>query len=61
MMSVEDAYEILEEYVTADNEALDLAFGIGGWTIETAKAILYYYTGWRNFEGFMDEIREEDE
>ena len=61
MMTFEEAYSILEDYVTDNTEALDLAFSIGGCTIETAEAILYYYTGWHNFDGFLDEIRGEDE
>lgn len=61
MMTVEEAYEILETYVTDNAEALDLAFGIDGWSLETAEAILSYYTGWHNFEGFLNEIRGEDE
>lgn len=61
MMNFETAYDLLSEYVTEDTEALDLAFAIGGRTVETAEAILYYYTGWHNFEGYLAEINGEDE
>ena len=61
MMNFETAYDLLAEYVTEDTAALDLAFAIGGRTVETAEAILYYYTGWHNFEGYLAEINGEDE
>ena len=60
-INFESAYDLLAEYVTEDTEALNLAFAIGGHTVETAEAILYYYTGSRNFEGFLAEINGEDE
>ena len=61
MMNFETAYDLLAEYVTDNTEALNLAFAIGGHTVETAEAILYYYTGWHSFEGYLAEINSEDE
>ena len=55
-----DLYDILCEMVDVKPEALDLAFGISGCSIDTAKDILFYYTGWHNFEGFLEEIFEEN-
>ena len=49
MINFETAYDFLAEYFTDSTEALDLAFAIGGRTIETAEAILYYYTGCHSF------------
>ena len=61
MMNFETAYDLLAEYVTENTEALDLAFAVGGCTVGTAEAILYYYTGWHSFEGYLAEINGEDE
>ena len=61
MINFETAYNFLAEYFADSTEALDLAFAVGGRTIETAEAILYYYTGWHSFEGYLAEINGEDE
>ena len=58
-MSFEEMYNILEDYVTSNFEALDLAFSIGGHNKETAENILFYFTGWHNFEGFLGEGEDE--
>ena len=55
-MNWEEMYDILLDSVGVSKEALDLAFSIGGCNIETATHILYYYTGWRSFEGYMEEM-----
>lgn len=57
-MTYETAYEILADTLCIDTDALDLAFAIGGCNIETAERILFYYTGWKTFEGFLT---QEDE
>lgn len=51
-------YDILRDYCWDNEEALDLAFAIGGRNEETACAILYYYTGWHSFEGFLAELED---
>ena len=60
-MSFEEMYDFLAEVVGVSPDALDLAFSIGGRNAETAKSILYYYTGWRSFEGCKSEIEGEEE
>ena len=51
-------YDLLREGLDVSEEALDLAFAIGGCNEETAERILFYYTGWQSFEGWLDEIGE---
>ena len=60
-MSYEEMYDFLADVIEVDTDALDLAFAIGGCNTETAKAILYYYTGWRSFEGCKADLYDEDE
>lgn len=57
-MSFEEMYDLLREVLDVSEEALDLAFAIGGCNEETAERILFYYTGWQSFEGWLDEIGE---
>lgn len=61
MMNFETAYDFLAEYFADSTEALDLAFAVGGRTIETAEIILYYYTGWHDFEDYLAYINGEGE
>ena len=61
MINFETAYDFLAEYFTDSTAALDLAFAVGGRTMETAEAILYYYTGCHSFEDYLAEINGEDE
>ena len=56
MYTWEDMYDILSNNVGVSTESLDLAFGIAGYNEETACAILYYYTGWKSFEGYLEEL-----
>lgn len=55
-MTFDEMYDFLENYVCADLEALDLTFIIAGKTKETAQDILYYYTGYNDFEVYRNEI-----
>lgn len=57
-MTFDEMYDTLRDYCCTDEEALDLAFAIGGRNEETACAILYYYTGWHSFEGFLEELED---
>ena len=59
MYEWEEMYDILHEVVGVPTESLDLAFGIGGCSEDTACAILNYYTGWKSFEGFLGELEED--
>lgn len=57
-MSFEEMYDCLVDCIGVNEDALDLAFSIGGCNKETAERILFYYTGWNNFDGYMDEYLE---
>lgn len=58
-MSFEEMYDLLRDGLDVSEEALDLAFAVGGCNEETAERILFYYTGWQSFEGWLDEIGED--
>jgi hypothetical protein len=58
-MKYEEMYDLLAGTLCVDKDALDLAFAIGGCNEETAERILFYYTGWRSFEGWLDEWEED--
>lgn len=53
-------YDILRDVVGVSEEALELAFGIKGCSEETACAILNYRTGWKTFEGYLEDLYGED-
>lgn len=55
-MTFDEMYDTLMDYCGIDEEALDLAFAIGGRNEETAQNILYYYTGYNDFEVYRNEI-----
>lgn len=57
-MDYETAYDFLADVLGINTDALDLAFAIGGCNIETAERILFYFTGWRHFEGIIEELSE---
>lgn len=59
-MDWEEMYDVLAEIVGVSKEALDLTFAVGGCNEETAERILFYYTGWKSFEGYLGELNEED-
>ena len=53
---VNECYDYLHEVVGVTPEALDLAFGLNGYTIETARNILSWETGYDDFESFEEEL-----
>lgn len=57
-MTFDEMYDILRDMVGVEENALDLAFAVGGCNEETAERILFYYTGWRSFGGFLDELED---
>jgi len=52
-MDWQEMYDLLLENLGVTEEALDLAFAVGGCNEETAERILFYYTGWSDFEGWL--------
>ena len=58
-MTYEEMYDLLSDTLCIDKDALELAFAIGGCNEETAERILFYYTGWRSFEGWLGELEED--
>ena len=59
-MDWQEMYDVLRDVVGVSEEALDLAFGVGGCNEETAERILFYETGWRKFDGYFSELKDED-
>ena len=55
-MDWQEMYDLLYDVVGVSKEALDLAFGINGCSKETAEKILYYYTGWQGFTGWLNDL-----
>lgn len=64
-MTTEQKFEILEEIACGNLELesfIDGAVCVGGYSDEVAERILFYWTGWRTFEGYLEseEWGEED-
>jgi len=57
-MNWEEMYDILRDYLGISEEALELAFAVGGCNEETAERILFYKTGWQTFKGWLNEVYE---
>ena len=60
-MEWNEMYDILAEVVGVGDEALRVACAIGGCNEETMERVLFYFTGWRSFEGFLGELNEDEE
>ena len=58
-MDWQEMYDLLHDVLSINEEALDLAFAIGGCNEETAERILFYYTGWQTFEGWLNNGKDE--
>lgn len=54
-MNWKQAYDILADVLGVSKDALDLAFSVGGRNMDTAKFILYYYTGWKDFNEWLED------
>lgn len=59
-MDWQEMYDLLSDALGIDTNALDLAFAIGGCNEETAERILFYYTGWSSFNGWLGKIAEDE-
>ena len=58
-MTYEEMYDLLADVLGVNEDALALAFAVGGCNEETAERILFYYTGWSSFEGWLGELEED--
>lgn len=58
-MEFNEMYDMLADDLCINTDSLDLAFAIGGCNQETAERILFYYTGWRTFKGWIDSGEDE--
>lgn len=58
-MTVDEMFDLLEEYDIASDDFIKGAICMGGYNQETAERVLFYWTGWRSFEGFMSEFEDE--
>lgn len=57
----EEMYEILLDYCITTEEALGVACAVGGCNEETMERVLFYFTGWKSFEGWLGELDEDEE
>lgn len=55
-MTINDKYDFLHEIVGVSKDALDLFFGINGFNDKSAANILWYFTGYDDFDIYMEEI-----
>lgn len=53
-----DTYDYLRDVVGVGEEALDLAFSLNGENAKTASDILFYYTGWSDFDAHAKDMQE---
>ena len=51
-----EMYDFLYKNLGINEQAIDLAFYIGGQTVETGNKILEYYTGFCSFEEYQNEM-----
>ena len=57
-MTTEEMFDTLETYEIANDDFIEGAICMGGYNKETAERILFYFTGWRTFEGFLEDLEE---
>ena len=60
-MDWKDMYNALLDYVGVEEDTLDCCFSLMGCNTETACNLLYYFTGYRNFESFLESFLDEEE
>ena len=53
-MSLEEYYDYLINNVVVNEETIRCITGINGYTEETLDSILYYYTGYRDLEQYLE-------
>ena len=55
-MTINEKYDFLHEMVGVSKDALDLFFGINGFNDKSAANILWYFTGYDDFDIYMEEV-----
>ena len=58
-MSWQEMYDLLLEYEVVSEETLSVVCGINGCNEQAMQDVLFVRTGWRNFEGWLEEMAEE--
>ena len=53
-MSLEEYYDYLIEYLGVNEETIKCITGINGYNEETLNSILYYFTGYRDIEQYLE-------
>ena len=53
-MSLEEYYDYLIEYLGVNEETIKCITDINGYNEETLDSILYYYTGYRDIEQYLE-------
>ena len=53
-MSLEDYNNYLIEYLGINEETIKCVTGIDGYNEDTLDSILYYYTGYRDLEQYLE-------
>lgn len=57
-MSCKDYYDFMIENEICTEDTLDCIISINGFTKETMFDVLYYYTGYRTIEQYMDYLKD---
>jgi hypothetical protein len=60
-MEWNEMYNVLIDVLGVSEVTLGVACSVGGCNKETMEQVLYYFTGWKSFEGFLNELNEEED
>ena len=60
-MTLDERYDFLVEYIGISEEAIGVAIHFNGNNEKTYNELLYYATGWRSIEQYIECEMEEDE
>ena len=60
-MTLEERYDFLVDYIGITEEEIGVAIHFNGNNEETYNELLYYTTGWRSIEQYIECEMEEDD
>lgn len=60
-MTLEERYEFLADHIGITKEEIGVAIHFNGNNEETYNELLYYVTGWRSIEQYIECEMEEDD